>query len=377
MNVFVMSSVHRWDDTRVFHRQASSLAKHHQVQLHAPAPFSYKEMNGVNVHGLPPWTTEIQRVALWCRLLVRAVRSNAEVFHFHDPELLPLGFLLELLGKKVIYDVHEDIYSDILDKQWIPPYLRRGVASFFSLVERLTVPLFDTVIYTTSLVGQRYLKIARKAVSIENYPMLSIFADPEPQRPSLDRHDVIYLGNVFYVRGVEEVIRSWPRVVDVHPQARFVIVGEIVPPAFETHLRTLTAELKMQEHVVFCGHVDYLQTRDYLSRAAVGVVTFLPFKNNLSCLPNKLFEYMASGLAVVASDFPLYREVVQASNCGLLVDPTNTAQVAEAVIRLLSDREGARTMGENGRHAFVQKYNWEQEEHALFAIYDSLSTAAE
>lgn len=370
--VFVMSSVHRWDDTRVFFRQATSLAKRYDVELHAPAPFETREVKGVKVVGLPKWNKESDRVKLWWMLLKRGLRSDARVFHFHDPELLFVGILLKLMtGKRVIYDVHEHILNDILDKKWIPPYLRRIVGWIYLLTEWLIVPRLDAVIYTTPIVGERYIKLAKLSCSIENYPMLSIFDNDGGDR-EVSGNDVIYLGRVFYVRGVEEVIRSMPAVVKKYPDARFMIVGDIVPEAYDSRLRKLTADLGLEKNVIFCGFVPYEQTKDYLVDAVAGVVTFLPYKNNMSCLPNKMFEYMATSIPVIASNFPIYAEVVKPSGCGILVDPTSTEDVSAAIIRMLDDKAAARGMGINGRQAFEDSFNWEKEEVRFFELYDSI-----
>lgn len=373
MKIFVMTSVHRWDDTRIFFRQASSLAQRYTVELHAPAPFKYKVINGIKVFGLPRWKKETDRIKLWWILFMRALRSDATAFHFHDPELLPLGLLLKILTrKKVVYDVHEHYLNDILDKQWIPKCLRRLTSGIFDFFERISVPRFDAVIYTTPIVGERYLSLSQRAISIENYPMLSIFNNSGPARPPIISNDIIYLGRVLYVRGVEEVIRSWPKVVQEFPDARFLIIGDIVPESYEKHLKQVVDELHIQQNVIFCGFVNYDEAAKYLAGALAGVVTFLPYKNNMSCLPNKLFEYMASGIPVIASDFDLYREVIESSECGLLVDPSNTSQLAEAVVYLLGNKREAQKMGRNGRKAFHDRYNWEREEHKLFETYEEL-----
>ncbi len=374
IKVFVMSSVHRWDDTRVFYRQATSLAKKYDVELHAPADFESKTVNGVKVIRLPKWKKEKDRIKLWWLLFKRAMKSDARVIHFHDPELLLIALLLRIFKRNVglVYDVHEHILNDILDKNWIPPYLRRTIGNLYLFVEWLVVPRLDAVVYTTPIVGERYLKLAKLAISIENYPMKSIFNNSGGNRNVEGKNDVIYLGRVFYVRGVEEIIRSMPEVLETYPDARFLIVGDIVPDTYDSHLRKVTAELGLEKHVVFCGFVKYEDAKDYLSDAAAGLVTFLPYKNNMSCLPNKMFEYMASSIPVIASNFPIYGEIVESSECGVLVDPTSSKEIASAIKFYLDNKERAVEMGEKGRDAFEDRYNWEREEIRFFEFYQDI-----
>ena len=373
MKIFIGSTVHRWDDTRIFYRQASSLAKKYEVELHAPADFGQKIEHGVKIIGMPKWTKESDRIKSWWIMLRRVLKSNAAVFHFHDPELVPMGLIIKIFtGKKVVYDVHEHYLNDIKDKAWIPKSLRGVVCWLFSMAEYMSVPWFDAVIYTTPIVGERYLSLSKNAVSIENYPMKSFFSGSATPQKGNNTNDFIYLGRVFHVRGVEEIIRSWPKVLEKYPDVRFLIVGDVVPDSYDQQLQKLARDLHLEHHVVFHGFFKYDQAEKYLDSALAGFVTFLPFKNNMSCLPNKLFEYMASSVPVIASDFLLYRQIVEPAACGLLVDPTDVNQLAQAVISLLGDKSKAAEMGRQGRKAFLERYNWEKEEHKLFEVYSTL-----
>ena len=92
----------------------------------------------------------------------------------------------------------------------------------------------------------------------------------------------------------------------------------------------------------------------------------------MSAQPNKMFEYMAAGLPVVASDFPLWRKIIQSAECGLLADPLNPAAIAEALVWLLCHPARAAQMGRNGRRAVAENYNWEREAKSLIATYAEL-----
>ncbi len=367
----IITSVHRWDDTRIFHRQATSLAKKYDVELHASADFSEKELNGVRIIGLPKWTKETDRIRSWWILFRRALKSSADVIHFHDPELIPLCFFLKIIKKvKIIYDIHEHVLYDIMDKQWIPVYLKPLVKNVYILFEKICLPRFDAIIYTTPIVGQRYQNICKNVVSIENYPQLGLFDNSEKSNPDSGTPSVIYLGRVKKERGVKEVILAFREVIKKLPEARFVIVGDVVPHSYELELKKLVADLHLESSVNFSGLVPYQETMKYLGNASCGIVTFLPERNNMACLPNKMFEYMACGLPVIASNFDLYKEVVEGSACGIIVDPENVGMIADAIVDMLSNTESLKKMELNGKRAFEFKYNWEHEEVKLLALYD-------
>jgi len=288
-----------------------------------------------------------------------------------------LNFILSIftLLRNIIYDIHEHVLYDIMDKQWIAGYLKPVVKNIYILFEKICLPRFDAIIYTTPIVGQRYQNICKKVVSIENYPQLHLFDNSENNNHETVTPSVIYLGRVKKERGVKEVIQAFREVVRKIPEARFLIVGDIVPESYEIELKKLVTGLQLKKNVTFTGFVPYRETIKYLRNASCGIVTYLPEKNNMACLPNKLFEYMASGLPVIASDFDLYKEVVEGSKCGKSVNSENIEMIADAIVDMLSDNGALKEMGMKAKKAFETKYNWEHEEVKLLKIYDDILNA--
>jgi glycosyltransferase involved in cell wall biosynthesis len=367
--VCVLTSVHIPFDGRVFHKEACSLAKAgYNVTLIARHD-KEETVAGVRVVPLPKPRNRLHRMTavLW-RLYRLAVRENADVYHFHDPELMIVGLLLKLGGKKVIWDVHEHYPNAILDKYYLSRPLRRVVSTLFDWFERAVVRFYDYVIYTTPFVGARYQKMNVRSGRIENYPIieLSRLFERNPQ----DR--IIYLGGMSKTRGLLEVIEAFCQVARRHPSWDLCLVGSSRPQAFEQEMKDASIRRGVEANVKFVDWVPYEEKERLSSQASMGVITYLPYSNNTSCLPNKLFDYMLVGLPVIASDFPLYREVVEPSRCGILVDPSKPEEIARAMEYLIEHPEEARQMGDNGRRAVLEKYNWEKESERLLQIYDTV-----
>jgi glycosyltransferase involved in cell wall biosynthesis len=367
--VCILTSVHIPFDGRIFHKEAKSLAKAGYNVVLIARHDKAEVVDGVRIVPLPEPKNRLGRMTtvLW-RLFRLAIREKADVYHFHDPELMTVGLLLKLYRKKVIWDVHEHYPNSIMDKFWISKGLRRCVSKSFDLFERAVVRFFDYVIYTTPFVGARYEKLKVRSGPIENYPIIELsetFAK-DPQKR------IIYLGGMSRTRGLIEVVEAFSLVVRRHPDWELCLVGSCRPASFEDELKALAKERGIEANVNFISWVPYEEKERLSAQAAMGIITYLPYANNTSCLPNKLFDYMLVSLPVIASDFPLYREVVEPYRCGLIVAPEEPKQIAEAMMHLIEHPQEARQMGENGRQAVRQRYNWEQESAKLLRIYETV-----
>jgi len=367
--VCILTSVHIPFDGRVFHKEAKSLAKAgYDVVLIAKHDRA-EVVDGVRLVPLPEPKNRIERMTkvLW-RLFRLAVKEDADVYHFHDPELMIVGLLLKLYRKKVIWDVHEHYPNSILDKFWIAAPLRRCISRSFDLFERAVVRFFDYVIYTTPFVGVRYKNLKVPSGRIENYPIVEL-SDTFEKAP---REKIIYLGGMSRTRGLVEVVEAFRLVAKRYPTWELQLVGSARPASFEDELKTLAKRRGIEANVKFIPWVPYEEKEKLSAQASMGIITFLPYANNTSCLPNKLFDYMLVSLPVIASNFPLYREVVEPHQCGLIVDPAQPKAIAKAMMHLIEHPAEARRMGANGRRAVAEQYNWNRESEKLFGIYEMI-----
>jgi glycosyltransferase involved in cell wall biosynthesis len=364
--VCILTSVHIPFDGRVFHKEAKSLVKAGYEVVLIARHDKEEVVAGVRVVPLPQPKNRRQRMTrvLW-RLYRLAVRENADIYHFHDPELIVVGLLLKLRGRKVIWDVHEHYPNSILDKYYLARPLRRVISKSFDLFERAVVRFFDYVVYTTPFVGARYQKMRVRSGRIENYPIIGL-----SEAFAQDTQDkIVYLGGMSRIRGLLEVVEAFALIAKKYPHWELCLVGSCSPASFEGELRDRVRTLGLEANVKFIPWVPYEEKERLSSQAAMGVITYLPYSNNTSCLPNKLFDYMLVSLPVIASNFPLYREIVEPNHCGLIVDPSSPQEIARAMEYLIEHPQEARQMGENGRRAVRDRYNWEKESEKLLQIY--------
>jgi glycosyltransferase involved in cell wall biosynthesis len=373
MKVCVLSSVHPCFDVRIFEKQARSLsAAGYEVTLAGIADFKERFVEGIRVLGLPQPRSRALRPLNWWRILRIALREKAELYHVHDPELLPVCMLIRIAtGRPAIYDVHENYPEDILTKEWIPDPLRQLVSAIFRAFEDQAVRLMDGVVVVNQHLEQRFAHKTRVA-TVRNYSRLEPFLESEGRTSRNDSRTIpyfVYAGRVSDDRGIHECLRALESLGDTG--ARLFCAGRIGHVSNET-LRGLLQDRQPDKFFKYLGLLPYEEIPGLFRKALAGLLCFQPTPNNLLGTPNKLFEYMSAGIPVIASDFPFIREVVEDADCGLLVQPDDPGQIASAMDHLLHHPEVAARMGENGLRAARERYNWQLEERKLLSLYDEV-----
>jgi glycosyltransferase involved in cell wall biosynthesis len=361
-----LTSVHSPDDIRIFHKECKTLVRAgYEVVLIVPHERD-EEIDGVFVRAVSRPADRFGRMTGTMRSVYRAaMREDAEVCHFHDPELIPAAMLLKTRGRKVIYDVHEDVPRQILNKQWLPPAARRAVGGGAALAEAIGAKCFHGIVAATPAIAPRFS--VEKTVIVQNFPILGELARQDAVPYSERPHAVAYVGGIAALRGIREMVRALPLLPDVL-DARLVLAGRFSPAELETDVCAMPG----WGRVNFLGWQSRAGVASILGRVRAGLVLFHPVPNHVNAQPNKLFEYMSAGIPVIASDFPLWREMVEDVGCGLLVDPHNSRAIGDAISWILEHPREAEAMGLRGEEAVKTRYNWSVESEKLLAFYEKL-----
>jgi glycosyltransferase involved in cell wall biosynthesis len=314
-------------------------------------------------------TSRLGRLALLpFSVLVAAIRQHGDIYHFHDPELLPIGFILRFWGRRVIYDAHEDLPRDILIKPWIPRPLRWLVSHFLEIVEWVAGRTMSGIIAATPVIAKRFPE-GRTAL-VQNFARAAEFESRRTEPPS-GLPIIAYVGSISIERCAMEMVRVMGK-LSYRPPPRLALVGPM--PSAELHA-SLTA-LPGWRHVDFRGLLDRDGVGAVLGQASIGLALFHPLKSYMDSQPVKFFEYMAAGIPVITSDFPRFRELIEAGGCGLCVSSCDTDAIAAAIDYLLANPQVAQAMGDRGKELVWSSYSWKSEEHALLRLYERVAPRA-
>lgn len=357
-----LTSVHLDGDIRIFHKMAKTMAQDFEVHVVVPNTNS-RMQDGVSIHSFAAETQKRrQRMQQTVELVLQeALRIKADIYQLHDPELLRIVPKLQALGAKVIFDSHEDVPKQIMDKFWIPWILRKLISIAYTNYEKHICKKLDGIISVTPQICARFKRYNPNVALIRNFPLKAEF--PTPDWNQKDAQHFCYIGGLYASRGIKEVVLAMKNV-----DGFLHLAGTFDDPLLLAELETSRAWKK----VIYYGQVDRTIIQEILQKCSVGLVTLHPTPSYKEAYPIKMFEYLAAGCAVVASDFPLYRTLLQDASCGIFVDPKNELEIAQVLRELSSNKEQTLASGKSARASFEAHYNWEIETQTLSAFYLSI-----
>lgn len=364
-----LSSVHPPFDTRIFHKVCKSLAKAgYDVTLVAQHDKD-EVVEGIRIVSLLKPKNRIERMTrtVWAAYR-KALKIDVDIYHLHDPELIPMGLLLKLHGKRVIYDMHENLPKQIKNKHWINPWCRNLISKFVYWAERFLL-INIPIVFAEDSYRKDYLWV-KNYTTILNMPLINQLRSLKKEFPKSGKLSIGYIGGISEERGSLTTIEALKILKEHGIEPRFECVG-LIDKLHKQGLLRLREEYKLH-NVVFHGYMPAHEGWSIIAQCGIGLAVLHPILNYVESYPTKIFEYMAMELPVIASNFPLYQEIVEDAECGICVDPLNPEEIAEAIQFIIDHPAEAEQMGKNGRRAVEEKYNWGREEKKLLGFYEEI-----
>jgi glycosyltransferase involved in cell wall biosynthesis len=358
-----LSSVHVATDTRIFYRYCKHLSENYTVTLIAIHP-KKEILQGIHIVPFRRFKNKLLRVFLtWFLMFFKAIRIRADLYHLHDPELIPCGLLLRLMGKKVVLDIHENVAEDIFDKPWIPA--KKVLYACFHFFEKVAVKTMQIILAERSYEA-RYKELGADFTTVLNFVDLPFFK-PFSVNVNRSSNRIFYMGILLESRGLQQISEALYILKKQGYVMEFDVVGELYS-SLEKQLHALPFWEEVAAQIHFHGRLTLEEGYELSRQAAVGMCIIQPMKNSVGSYPTKMFEYMAIGLPQVTSDFPLYRDIVHGDKVGICVDPGSALDIAAAILSVIEDSAMSEKMQQKALAA-AQKYPWYGEMDKVQALY--------
>lgn len=366
VDVVHLTSVHHPNDMRIWKECKCLADAGYRVTWVVPTDQD-KFIDGVLLKAVPRRERRRSRMTrtVW-DVYREALLQNARVYHFHDPELIPACLMLRRKQKKVIWDVHENVTNQIINKDWIPVSLRSQVSRGYDRLERQLANSWSAIVTANEDINLRFHRSTCPVVAIHNYSELEEF--PITLETARYSSGMLIDGGGINPRSSFHCIVDALGLLTSKVNAHLVVAGSCDSAEY-------MADLKQKEgwkRIEYRGRVSRHELIAAMKMAAAAIVLYSREGNHLSVRSNRFFEAMAAGLPVIVPDFPEWKMLLKEIGCGLTVDPSSPQDIAGAIRYLTNRPLEVAAMGRHGREVVMARFNWAGEKARLLQLYQHL-----
>lgn len=320
-----VTSAHPRYDVRIFHKECKSLANNsYDVTLLVNDNLPNESIDGVKIVStqMKPKNRYERMVKSKKKIKTLMLEIDADIYHFHDPELLPEAAWIKSKGKKVVFDFHEDVSQQILFKTWIPGKLRNIISSIYSNYEKNIAKRFDALITVTPKFVERLKMVNSNTVMITNYPIVK---EENGNHNMPKKKAICFAGGITPQWNHENIIKAIESIEGVE----YILAGS----GSNEYLDKLK-RLEGWEKVRYLGRIPHEEVKAIYNEAMIGMTLL---SNNTQVgdegtLGNtKIFEFMEARIPVICSNNKIWVNIVDKYALGICVDPKDTESIREAI----------------------------------------------
>ena len=361
-----ITTVHPRKDTRIFYRECKTIGDQgHEIILIVADGNGDEFSEGVQVLDIGKEQSRILNFLKTYGKLKKKIRKIApDIVHFHDPELMFLGKSVSRMGIPVVFDIHENVSEQILDKEYIPKFMRKFISYVYRKIEIAIIKAFHLIIAEHSY-KDAYKDKGKSLTTLLNLPDISHFNS----YINLNRtgNEIFYIGAVTEERGLAVTLESLKILKQREVDFFMHFIGRV-----PNESKKLVQLEGLENNVKFYGRMDSKKGFEISKNCVVGLSVLKPIKNYVGSYSTKIFEYMAIALPVITSNFPLYKNVVEKYKCGFCIDPFSSVELADKIEELIKNPSYVQHLGSNGLAAVNQNYNWSDEKNKLIELYQQI-----
>lgn len=361
MKIVHITTVHNYNDNRIFYKECITLKNSGYSVYFIVAGEKSRIENGINIIGFPKAKGRIGRFikTSFFDLLKVCKNVDADIYHFHDPEIIFTGLILRIMGKKVIYDIHENNPASILSKSYITnKLLQKFISISFNIVEQFAYRFFNAIVTARPDISARFTH--KNLITLRNFPILPDFSKLREINIKKDKPSVIFVGGMTRLRGLYELIEAFKDL----DEYELWLLGPISDIDLKNKLENECKNIK------YFGTVEAYDVFSYIQKADIGIITFLPAPNHINTLATKPFEYMACGKPMIMSNFNYWMDTFKESS--LYVDPTDVIEIRNTIKQLFNNNKLLEEMSSLNKRLTKEEYNWSKESQKLIILYKEL-----
>jgi glycosyltransferase involved in cell wall biosynthesis len=357
MKICHLSSVHPRNDIRIFLKECISLKDAgYDVSYVVADGLRDDNVNAINIYDVGKVKHRLTRMFVSSlKVVFKGLSLKADLYHFHDPELAPFCLVYLLLGKKVIFDVHENVAEQIQDKPWLGNFQKKLLSRLFHTLNKFFARTFYTIIYDK-------MNLKLPLTTVLNYPKLNFFKSY--QSNIRNGNEFFYIGGVSNNRGLDTILEAFDFLDKQKIDFKMHFIGAI---SDSTNLEKFP---NLSKKVIFYGRKNLEDGYEISRRCVAGLAILKPIGNYVKSYPTKVFEYMAVGLPVVTSNFSLYKQIVEDNEVGWCVDPNSPREIAQLLNEIINDNS-LETISKRAMEHSVN-YSWKNEEEKLLMLYRTI-----
>lgn len=365
-----LSTAHSASDPRIFHKELLTLADAGYDVSYFVHHDRDEIRDGVQIKSLGTASSRTERWTHLIDIYRQSRHSDADLYHIHDPELLPVGICLKTwTDAKVVYDAHEDYGHVVQSRSWIPEVLRPLFQTAVPRTEVACAQHLDATVTATEWIADSLRQRGLPDTSVvHNFPKIANLKS-ESSRTS-GNPALVYVGGLSDVRGIFDMLELIKYLRNEGRDVSLKLVGPFEDEEYRDLATTFVKENGLTEAIEFTGRVDYTDVFEHLDSAGIGLA-LLDTDHYEGGIPTKMFEYMYSELPVIITDIQATDRYFSPA-WGVVVPENDTQTQATAICELLDDPERSKAMGAAGRAAVEASFCWEREERKLLELYDEL-----
>lgn len=364
---------HGTDDTRIIHKECKSLYETGEYDIYyvtsdRNAKVGKFNNDGIEEEVLPLINKRFVRIFAYIRSLKRKIKEyNPQICHIHEFALYPIIPFLKRRGIKIVLDFHENDL-DVNKRKFREKYgllLSNIFCRAMKKYELKCVQGADLIIVVDYTLKYRIESYGYEAHLIPNYPIIT--SNNEHQLSNLDENTLCFAGGYSQLWSTENIMR----VMEKNPNFAFRLAGI----GDDEYIKKLK-KYPSWERTIFYGKVPFETViNEIYPQSSIGMA-LLQYDDSWKNGPlgnTKIFEFMLAGIPVVATDFALWKDIIEKNDCGICVNCNDIDAISDAINKILSDRTRAREMGRNGHKTVLEKYNWNILGRKLAELYAKLT----